>query len=92
MKRAVLHIRTGEHAGEEAALPAQLRLPPETSSKSILTCKRQEQSASLFVVANRDVDRFARGRECAVGCDCRVVGALWCGVNAEAECTLSLEH
>ena len=46
----------------------------------------------LFVVANRDIDRLARGRECAVRCDCRVVVALGRGVNAETECTLPLEH
>jgi hypothetical protein len=33
--RALLHTLTGEHAGEEVAPFAQLRLPLETSSKRI---------------------------------------------------------
>jgi hypothetical protein len=35
-KRAVWHTLMGEHAGAEVALLAQLRLPLETRSKSIL--------------------------------------------------------
>jgi hypothetical protein len=38
--RALLHTLTGEHAGEEVAPFAQLRLPLETSSKRIPPDKR----------------------------------------------------